>query len=119
MLRLWTAITPFGRKVSSQYARSASVVSFNHDGMRIARVTTRKRRFLPVWHLLVFVYLFLLIRLIAVADAGAYGYDVRLEEMRQGTLLERAAAQIMGLDPLSRKLAVELRHALAVVNAHI
>jgi len=115
MIAYWNKTEPYRRRVSSQYQRSASVLSFNHDGVEIARVRA-KRRWLPIWHVMVFVYLILLIRLIAMADIGPAGYANRMVEMRNGSFLERTAARVMDLDPVSRKLAAELRGVLKVIS---
>ena len=115
MRNYWKKSESYRKRVKSQYQRSSAVLSFNHDGVEIARVRT-KRRWLPVWHLMVFVYLILLIRLIALADIGPTGYASRMNEMRQGNFLERNAARVMAMDPLSRRLASELRGVLRVAS---
>ncbi len=110
MIRLWSASAPYRRRVGSEYARTASVFSFNHDGLEIARVKRRNRpRWMPVWHIVFFIYLIMLIRLVALADVGPAGYALRMDEMRHGNVLEQAAAGIMDMDPLSRRLAANLR----------
>lgn len=92
------------------YARTASVLSFNHDGLEIARAKRSSRsRWLPVWHFVFFIYLVLLIRIVAIADIGAAAYSSRIQDMRDGTIIERAAAQVMGLDPISGRAAVAVR----------
>lgn len=116
MITLWNASKPIRRRAASEYRRSASVLSFNHDGLEIARVRYRRRRWLPIWHIMVFTYLVLLIRLIAVADIGPAGYGVRMSEMHNGNQLERLAASIMDLDPVSRQMAMKLRQVLSLVS---
>ncbi len=92
--------------------RHRTAFSFTPDGLQIARRRDR-RRWLPLWHLIFFIYLVLLIRLMAMADLGPAGYAHRLEEMRGGTLLERGAAQVLRMDPVSRTLALQVRGGLA------
>jgi hypothetical protein len=115
MPNYWKRSEPYRRRVKSPYQSTSAVLSFNHDGVEIARVRT-KRRWLPVWHLMVFLYLILLIRLIALADIGPTGYASRMDEMRQGNFLERSAVWVMAMDPLSRRLAAELRGVLSVIS---
>jgi len=112
MFSIWTATANRRHRIGSGYRRSASVLSFNHDGLEIARVRTRQRRWLPLWHIMVFVYLILLIRLIALADIGPAGYGNRMSEMRNGNILERSAARIMAMDPVSRRVAQGLHNVL-------
>lgn len=117
MLRIWRAITPYRHRVPSEYRRTASVLSFNHDGLEIARVKAEPgHRWLPLWHIMVFIYLILLIRLVAFADIGPGGYNNRMEQMRNGTLLEQGAAKVMAMDPISQRLARELRGVFGVVS---
>ncbi|MDJ0824808.1 MAG: hypothetical protein QNJ16_04830 [Rhodobacter sp.] len=114
MLRFLNALRPVADRAAREYRRSASVVSFNHDGLEIARIKT-ERRWLPVWHILVFAYLVLLIRLIAVVDIGPAGYAVRMEAMQNGSVLERAAAKVMTMDPMSRQIAIKIRGGLDAI----
>lgn len=108
----------FRRRVSEQYQRSSSVLSFNHDGLEVARVKSRSR-YLPLWHLVFFLYIALLIRLVVAADIGTAGYEARLSQMRNGNVVERAAASVMRMDPVSRVIAAKLRAGLAHVNERI
>lgn len=98
---------PLGRA----YRRSSAVLSFNHDGLEIARVRN-ERRWLPLWHIAVFLYLALLIRVIVIADIGPAAYANRVEKMNEGSFLERAAGKAMYMDPISRSVAIELRAAM-------
>ena len=111
MLTFLKSAARLPRRLSSEYYRSAAVVSFNHDGMEIARVR-QNRRWLPLWHIAVFLYLALLIRLITMTDIGPVAYQERMEEMKNGTLMERAAARVMYMDPWSRSLAIGVRRGL-------
>ncbi len=108
MFRFWRSIATYRRRMSDGYQRSAVVLSFNHDGLAIAR-TKKHRRWLPLWHFMVFIYLVLLIRLVVLADIGAVGYHARMAEMENGNILERGAAKVMQLDPISQSLAVTIR----------
>lgn len=108
----------FRRKVARGYQRSQAVVSFNHDGLEVARVKSTKR-WLPVWHIIFFVYLALLIRLVVMADMGPSGYAQRINQLKEGNVLERMAATVMEMDPVSQALAGKIRNALGVVNERI
>ena len=91
-----------------RYSRTASVVSFNHDGLEIAR-SRRSTRWLPMWHIIFFVYLGLLIRLISMAEAGPAAYAHRMAKLENGSFIERTTARIMYMDPVSRAIASKLR----------
>ena len=108
MFRFLKSIAAYRRRVSAGYPQSAVVLSFNHDGLEIAR-SRKTRRWLPLWHIMVFIYLILLVRLIAIADIGTVGYNARMAEMEKGNILERAAAVVMQLDPISQDLAATIR----------
>lgn len=88
-----------------------SRLSFNHDGLEVARVR-RQRRYMPVWHVIFFIYLGLLIRLISMADLGPGAYENRMAELRDGSVIERVTASVMYMDPVSRSIALNLRRAL-------
>ena len=111
MFRFWKSIAGYRRRVSDGYQHSSVVLSFNHDGLEIARAK-KTRRWLPLWHIMVFNYLILLVRLIAVADIGPVGYQARMTEMENGNFLERTAAMIMQLDPISQEMAATIRGLL-------
>jgi len=99
------------RRVGREYRRSATVMSFNHDGLELARVKN-ERRWLPIWHIAVFIYLAMLIRLIAMADVGPAAYGSRLDKMSEGTMIERVAARVMAMDPVSQSIANSVRSAM-------
>lgn len=99
------------KRVRSAYRCTSSVLSFNHDGLAIAR-TRNERRWLPLWHIAVFLYLAMLIRIIVIADIGPASYANRVERMSNGTVLERVASVAMYMDPVSRAVAIEVRNAM-------
>ena len=99
------------RRSGGIYKPSAAVLSFNHDGLEIARVKNEKR-WLPIWHIIFFVYLALLVRLVAMADIGPGSYAARIDAMEDGNLIERAAAYVMHMDPVSRQIAISLRRGM-------
>lgn len=111
MFQLSKALSHSKRSVGSAYRSTSTVLSFNHDGLEIARVRN-DRRWLPLWHIAVFIYLAMVIRLIVIADIGPAAYANRIEKMSEGTVLERVAAVAMYMDPVSRGIATELRGAL-------
>ena len=111
-------VSPRGqsRRLSGGYRRSSSVLSFNHDGLEIARTRTEKR-WLPIWHVVFLVYLILLIRLVAMAQIGPGGYAMRMDEMQNGNPAEKVAAQIMAMDPISQRLALQIRGGLKYIGS--
>jgi hypothetical protein len=116
MTSLFNLFSRTRRRVSEQYQHSSVVLSFNHDGLEIARVKNEKR-WLPIWHVAVFLYLVLLIRLIAIADVGAASYANRMEKLENGSFLEWTAAKVMQMDPISRGIATSLRGSLREMGA--
>lgn len=110
-------------KISGRAKRNAAVgygfesrVSFNHDGMEIARVKPRKK-WLPVWHFIFFVYIGLLIRLISMADMGPAAFENRMAELENGTIIERVTARVMYMDPVSRAIAIDIRRGLKDIRS--
>jgi len=111
-------ITGFRRKVAHEYQRSSVVLSFNQDGLELARVKTG-RRWLPIWHIIFFIYVAMLIRLVVMADMGPSGYNQRIEQLKGGNAIERAAAVVMEMDPVSRALATQIRSGLGFMNTQV
>jgi len=97
------------------YGRSNVVLSFGQDGLAIARVKSNKR-WMPIWHVIFFIYVALLIRLIIIADLGPAGYASKLSKLENGTFLERAAASAMAMDPVSQALAIRIRKSFISLN---
>lgn len=110
MSRLWRLLSKLFR-AGSEFQRSTAVVSFNHDGLEIARKKT-ERGWLPFGHLAIFLYLVLLLRLVTIADIGAASYESRMEKLEDGSFLERVTARVMFMDPWSRSLASDIRSNL-------
>ncbi len=88
-----------------------TVASFNHDGLEIARVRSH-RRWMPVWHFIFVVYMVLLIRLVVMIDIGPAAYANRIDQLESGTQIERLAARVMYLDPVSVEIANQARRSL-------
>ncbi|WP_425051694.1 hypothetical protein [Psychromarinibacter sp. S121] len=118
MARLLRPFSILPARVAQEYRRSSAVVSFNHDGLEVARVRNRSR-YLPLWHVIFFIYFAMLMRLVVAADIGTASYEARMEEMRNGHALERVAARVMHMDPVSRQLAVQIRAGLTYLNQRI
>lgn len=112
-----SATNPTGirRKVASQYRRSSVVLSFNHDGLQLARVKNN-RRWLPLFHIVAFIYLAMVIRLVVIAEIGPSGYSQRMAELRDGNMLERVAASVMAMDPVSQAIAGHIRSGFHTMN---
>lgn len=108
-------------RVRTRFGRRAGVahqMSFNHDGLQIARVKRRRSRYLPIWHIIFFIYFVYLMRLMAMADLGVGAYQARIDELAQGSWVERTTAHIMQADPISRDIAADIRNALKSWSAH-
>lgn len=95
---------------------AATVISFNHDGLELARVR-KKNRWLPIWHFIFVIYLGLIIRLVTMAEAGPASYAYRMEELETGTVFEKVAARVMYMDPVSRNIAINIRRGLKKFGA--
>ena len=77
----------------------------------------RKRgRWLPVWHFVFVIYLALLVRLIAMAEVGPAAYANKMALLENGTLIERIAAHVMYMDPVSREIAVNIRAGMRKIG---
>ena len=118
MARILRPFSILPSRVAEGYRRSSAVFSFNHDGLEVARVRNRSR-YLPLWHVIFFIYFAMIIRLVVAADIGTAGYEARMQEMREGHTLERLAARVMHMDPVSRQLAVQIRTGLTFINQRI
>jgi hypothetical protein len=97
--------------------RPTQVSSFNHDGLELAKVKRRRSKYLPLWHLVFFIYVILIVRLIAMADMGPVAYQSRIDSLSQGNLFERFAAKVMYMDPVSRSISVDLRKSLRAMQS--
>lgn len=111
MSKFWNNFNKSRKSIGDQYSRSSSVLSFNHDGLEIAR-TRRTARWLPIWHIIFFIYLALLIRLVAMAEVGPAAYKHRMDVLENGSFVEKAAAWVMHMDPVSRSIAYNIRSGL-------
>ncbi len=110
------AIKGFRRKVARGYRRSSVVVSFDDNGMAVSRVKSN-RRWLPVWHIIFFIYIAMLVRLVVMADMGAGSYNQRITELQNGNVIERVAATVMAMDPVSQALAGRIRTGMDSVQS--
>ncbi len=88
--------------------RSRSVESFNHDGMELAR-RRRHRRVLPIRQILQFALAVLAFKIFLFIQIGAVAYNGKMAELSEGNMLERAAAAIMVLDPVSKGVVTAIR----------
>ena len=83
--------------------------SFNHDGVEIARVR-RKKRELPLRHLLQFALAVFSFKIFLFLDMGPAAYGQKVADLSNGTLIERVASRAMILDPVSQWLVDGLRY---------
>jgi len=96
------------RAYSTAKGGSACVMRYTAQGVEFHRAR-KSRPWLPVRQILVFIYLVFLIRVVVVAEIGPTTYDARVADMSERTFLERAAARVMFLDPVSRSMAARVR----------
>ncbi|WP_172298393.1 hypothetical protein [Pseudoruegeria sp. HB172150] len=118
MRRIWNGIAGLRHRVAGSVPGSTVVVSFNHDGMEVARVRSN-RRWMPTWHLIFFVYLAVIIRIAVVAQIGPGGYNARLSQMQEGNILEQATAFVMQLDPVTKAIAGEVRDGMNYLDKQV
>lgn len=118
MLRIFRKPLPEPALSGTGFFRHNRVQSFNHDGLELARIKRKRVRYLPVWHVIFFVYFVYLVRLVAMADMGVATYQSRIDQLAQGNVLERTAAVVMHMDPVSRSLAIDLRATLQAWTAY-
>lgn len=81
--------------------RAASLKSFNHDGLEIAR-RRKAHRFFPIRQLFYFLVLVVSFKIFLFFGLGASAYGAKIVEMSQGAAWERIAAKAMVLDPVSQ-----------------
>lgn len=105
-----------GARRRSRFGRTNMVMRFNAEGMELVRVR-RRQRWMPAWHLVFFIYMAFLIRIVVMADMGPTAYDQRVTQLKNGNVLEKVAGLVMHMDPVSRVLAMKLRHGLTSVQA--
>lgn len=94
------------------------VLRFGGDGVELVRKRTN-RRWLPLWHVIFFVYMALLIRLVIMADMGPGSYTARMAELENGTMIDKVAARVMAMDPVSEALARRLRASLISIRENV
>lgn len=85
------------------------LVSFNHDGVEIARRRPRRREW-PVRQVVLFLVAVLSFKIFLFFDMGGGAYGAKVEELGRGNGFERIAARAMALDPVSRWLVDGLRY---------
>lgn len=90
--------------------RSASLQSFNHDGLELARRRTHRRAF-PLRQLALFGLAILAFKIFLYLDMGGAAYGAKVAELRAGEGIERLAGQAMALDPASKWLVTQLQFA--------
>lgn len=92
--------------------RTPALLKFDPSRTPRPKRKRMKMRHLPLWHVIFFIYFLLIVRLMAMADMGVGAYAHRIDELAEGNLLERSAAKVMWMDPISRALATDLRAAI-------
>ncbi len=80
------------------------VEGFNLDGMEIARIR-KKRRWVPWRQVYLFVLAVLAFKILLYFNIGPGAYGGMVDEMLQGSTLERMGGILLTLDPISEALA--------------
>lgn len=101
-----------GPRLAAQPMQTADLYSGGIAAELPPQPSRRKMRFLPVWQLIFFVYFMLLVRILAMANMGPGTYADRIETLNQGNKLERVAAVVMYMDPVSEAMAYRIRRGL-------
>lgn len=89
------------KNVAYSQRNRRSVESFRHDGMELARRRPH-RRTLPIRQLLQFALAVMAFKVFLFLQIGAVAYTAKMTELAQGNQVERIAAKVMILDPLSQ-----------------
>jgi len=87
----------------------ASLSSFKHDGIDLARVKRDKRREFPFRHVFLFLLAVGSFKIFLFLDMGAGAYGAKAEALAEGTRLEQIASWAMKMDPLSLYIVDGLR----------
>lgn len=75
--------------------------SFGHDGLEIARRRKRAELRLPLRQLCLAVLAVMSFKIFLFFEIGEAAYVHKMQELSQGITLERVAARLMPMDPLS------------------
>ena len=96
---------------SSPTRETRSIGSFNHDGLELAR-RRKHRRGLPLGHIALFALAVVAFKIFLVVQLGSATYGARMTALAEGGMLERVAAKVMILDPVSQWIVDEIRYAV-------
>ena len=94
---------------ASANAPYASLQSFNHDGLELARRKREKRREFPVRQVFLFVLAIVSFKIFLFLDMGGGAYGAKMEDLANGSTMERLASKAMTLDPVSKWLVDGIR----------
>lgn len=75
------------------------------DGLLIPKTKILKRRRFPLRVIVLSVIGFIVFKGILVSQVGLSSYETRLETLTAGSMVERAGAWLMQVDPLTRGVA--------------
>lgn len=91
-----------------QALRRGADACLRADGLLIA-APRRRRSGLPLKGLVLCLLVFLLFKAGLIAAVGPVTYDSRVDRLARGTLAEAAGAWVMRREPLSDRVAQEIR----------
>ena len=91
-----------GKQNSYRIARTAprSIESFNHDGVELARRRKHSRLY-PLPQIAQFALAYIAFKVFLFLQMGAGSYGAKITLLSDGNMMERIAAKVMSLDPLS------------------
>lgn len=82
------------------------------DGLLVAAPAGRRRSRLSLQAIVLFVAAFFLFKVVLIVTVGGVTYDARVDRLAQGNLAEGIGAWAMQSDPLSERLAHEMKRLL-------
>lgn len=99
----------FGKRVNDLDRKHKALANgyyttIRNDGLVIAR-PRRRDTGLPVKYLMALVVLFILLKAIMLSANGPGTYQIRLSSLAEGTVVERAGAWVLQVDPVTQALA--------------
>ena len=100
---------PFGTRIDQLDRQRKALANgyyttIRNDGLVIAH-PRRRDKAAPLKYFLALVVLFFIFKALVLATAGAGTYQSRLNSLSDGTLVERAGAWILQVDPVTQVLS--------------
>jgi len=95
------------RKLGRKHAQMTHgyTTKISKDGLIIVKPKRAKRGTSGLQLILIAVMVLFVFKAFALASIGPAAYDERVSSLREGTVVERAGAVVMAIDPISKALA--------------